>query len=317
MGVAYVIILATDQSPTVAVSDIRYPQTQGGTPSPTLPKPLVLAWLNSWDGAHMLRFEPVISLLTMATGLQVVLHDTQTPLDGVDVFLISQFGSKDHVREVKAAHGNHSIFLWWGGEAVEDNFVDIADVSLGQALEPVHFMCEEALHAPNFIRMPYWMTVAVAARGSPLRCELDPRLYAAAEITPDVWAARPGFALHVSSHGGWPRDSIVSEFAALAAELDANATTARSGQPRRMDCPGAGYHNTEWPSEIPNDGDRGVGKVLLAQRYRFSVQPESTESTCRGYTTEKLVQGLMGGAVPVYWGDPLDAQVRKRGIFVD
>jgi hypothetical protein len=141
-------------------------------------RPLVMGWLNSWEAAHSLLMEPVVSVLRMATGLDVVLHDRNKSLDDVDVFLVTQFGSKDYIREMKAQHGNHSIFLWWGGEAVEDNYVDVVDVSLGQATEPVHYLCADALEAPNFIRMPYWMTIVVAARGDPLRCELDPRLYA-------------------------------------------------------------------------------------------------------------------------------------------
>ena len=37
-------------------------------------------------------------------------------------------------------------------------------------------------------------------------------------------------------------------------------------------------------------------------QYKFSISFENT--SCRGYTTEKIMNALLGGTIPIYWGDP-------------
>ena len=45
-----------------------------------------------------------------------------------------------------------------------------------------------------------------------------------------------------------------------------------------------------------NDIDRHISQ------YKFSISFENT--SYRGYTTEKIMNALLGGTIPIYWGDP-------------
>lgn len=253
-------------------------------------RPLVLAWLNAWAGAENILLEPVVTALTKATGLPVVLRDPSVGAIGiraasdaaaeeVNVFLVASLGSKDDVRAAMARHGHRALFIWWGSEAGEDNYVDAVHVSFGQARHPVNELCVQAHESPNFKRMPYWMTHAVygaAVPASPggLECRLDARLYA--QTDPEEWAARPGFAVHVAGHSGWPRPGLVSMFTSLAHEL--NAVLPAPGGTRSVDVfGGTPLRNSEWPQGVPDDGHRGGGKVELARRYRFAMQPENAQ----------------------------------------
>jgi len=67
-----------------------------------------------------------------------------------------------------------------------------------------------------------------------------------------------------------------------------------------------------WPAHLPNTA---AGKQQLLATYRFSLCPENSASTpptpqrAQGYTTEKLVQAHLAGAIPIHWGDRLEGQV--------
>lgn len=44
----------------------------------------------------------------------------------------------------------------------------------------------------------------------------------------------------------------------------------------------------------------GDDKVRWLNHYRFNLTPEN--SNARGYVTEKLLEAIQGGCVPIYWG---------------
>ena len=76
----------------------------------------------------------------------------------------------------------------------------------------------------------------------------------------------------------------------------------------RVDAPGKAFHNAEWPADLPNHHLRG--KIEYLRGYRFTICPENSRTRgAGGYNTEKLGQAHHSGAVPIYWGDAIDAEV--------
>jgi len=53
---------------------------------------------------------------------------------------------------------------------------------------------------------------------------------------------------------------------------------------------------------LNNVGGRVADKLAFQSRYRFSIAFEN--SSHPGYTTEKLLDALVAGTVPIYWGNP-------------
>ena len=56
-------------------------------------------------------------------------------------------------------------------------------------------------------------------------------------------------------------------------------------------------HNTKWPNDIPRSD-----KIGLLERYKVYFAAEN--SIENDYITEKVYDGLVSGAVPIYWGAP-------------
>lgn len=54
---------------------------------------------------------------------------------------------------------------------------------------------------------------------------------------------------------------------------------------------------------LNNIGQRVSDKTSFIQRYKFVVAFEN--ASYPGYTTEKIIEAKLAGAVPVYWGNPL------------
>lgn len=51
-----------------------------------------------------------------------------------------------------------------------------------------------------------------------------------------------------------------------------------------------------------NIGDRVSNKAAFLAKYKFIIAFENSRSS--GYTTEKLVDAMLAGGVPIYWGNP-------------
>lgn len=76
---------------------------------------------------------------------------------------------------------------------------------------------------------------------------------------------------------------------------------------KEVDCPGAVLHNMQ--SDILSSRFSGMwyrSKLDFIRNYKFTIAFEN--SLINGYTTEKLIQPLMAGSIPVYFGN---AQVAK------
>lgn len=250
----------------------------------------------SWLGRNMnlqYRADPVLRLLENITRARASLSTADggpyLP-DDTDVFLL-QASELANVKAARKAHASHALFLFVATEEVYrgDNRLQIADVSFGQAPWQPHAVtpCSNANDAPNFLRTPSWVLRTIECSWDmPTTCRINPDILSGAAVKPEAWAARPGFALHIARHGGFPRELLLSEFRALGARVD------RAGpfRNRTVDCPGSGPHcaHMAWPSDLPNNVQ---GKLALARRYRYSIQPENRRSECQGYMTEKVPEG--------------------------
>lgn len=56
-------------------------------------------------------------------------------------------------------------------------------------------------------------------------------------------------------------------------------------------------------------------KFLFQQQYKFSIAYEN--SSTPGYTTEKIIQALAAGTVPIYWGNPEILSEINSGCFIN
>lgn len=89
---------------------------------------------------------------------------------------------------------------------------------------------------------------------------------------------RPGFCAFVVSNPKSP---------------ERNAFFRMLNQRRRVDSGGRHFNNVGGPVK---------DKLGFIRNYRFCIAIENTSSP--GYTTEKLVEPLLAGCIPLYWGDP-------------
>lgn len=255
----------------------------------------------SWIGRNMnlhSRIEPIMLLLENVTGVRVTLTapggGAYLPED-TDVFLVQASDLID-VRVVHRQHKSHALFLFIATEPIfnTDNRLDVADVSFGQApwQRSTGAACDDANKSPNFIRTPFALLRAMECSwGFPVTCGIRSSLRAGANVEIALWAARPSFALHIARHGGFPRELLLQEFRTLGKRLD-RAGPLRN---RTVDCPGDGLHcvpRMAWPSDLPQFTLQG--KLALARRYRFAIQPENSRTKCQGYMTEKVVEGEFG-----------------------
>lgn len=79
------------------------------------------------------------------------------------------------------------------------------------------------------------------------------------------------------------------------------------------------FSNVDAPSismnNMPPIGRTPKEKLNFLASYRFNI---SFENSCAsGYTTEKLPESLIAGAIPIYWGDPDVALDFNKEAFLD
>lgn len=70
---------------------------------------------------------------------------------------------------------------------------------------------------------------------------------------------------------------------------------------RPVDCPGPVLNNMR-DAITPRFGNWAEGKLAFLRDYRFTIAFENIRYP--GYITEKLIQPLVVGSVPIYWGAP-------------
>lgn len=148
---------------------------------------------------------------------------------------------------------------------------------------------------PKYIHIPFWVTWA-----------LDPmETYDTIKDKVAKWNSRDGksytdrkFCSFLCSHGDAGRKNIFSELSTVA----------------NIDSCGRWMHNNDSLKAECDDN-----KVRWLKNYRFNLTPENSNAT--GYVTEKLLEAIQGGCVPIYWGsdnnpEP-DVLNREAIVFIE
>jgi hypothetical protein len=219
----------------------------------------------------------------------------QDALGSADVILLGLFEDRPAVDAVARRYGGKAITIFFGSENTDstpfdDQLVGEAAISFGHRRDapPVPPGGGAGGAGGAYLRFPWWLPFTVRREAG--GCALPRALYEATDAA--AWLARPGFAALVSSHTAYPRQLLFD----LAMTLG------------RVDAPGKAFHNAEWPADLPNHYLQG--KIEYLRGYRFTICPENSRTRgAGGYNTEKLAQAHHSGAVPIYWGDAIDAEV--------
>lgn len=129
---------------------------------------------------------------------------------------------------------------------------------------------------PKYIHMPFWITWAL----DPMETSDTIKEKVRRWNSPDgkSYADRK-FCSFLCSHGDAGRKKIFSELSTVAS----------------VDSCGRWMHNNDSLKTEYEDN-----KVKWLKHYRFNLTPEN--SNAPGYVTEKLLEAIQGGCVPIYWG---------------
>jgi hypothetical protein len=160
-----------------------------------------------------------------------------------------------------------------------------------ESYEPDWRVCDYALTCnylddPRHLRLPLYVLYSRAA-------DLVKPIPA-----PDPPPVPAGFCSFVVSNAGRARTQRRVDF------------FHRLSRYRRVDSGGRHLNNIGGP--LPG-GPRG--KIEFLSRYKFHIAFENESRP--GYTTEKLVEAMLAGTVPIYWGNPRIAEEFNPRSFVN
>jgi hypothetical protein len=150
----------------------------------------------------------------------------------------------------------------------------------------------EMLDHPSHLRLPLFAWLLIGD-------ELEGRVWPKPDL--EEWRRRPNFCNFVYSNPGTPTRNEF--FRALSRR-------------RHVVAPGAVLNNA---APIP-DGARALEdwrtpKIEYQRGFRFTIAFESLQRD--GYTSEKLVDALTAGTIPIYWGNPKVADDIDTSSFID
>ncbi|QSA96821.1 glycosyltransferase family 10 domain-containing protein [Methylococcus sp. EFPC2] len=89
----------------------------------------------------------------------------------------------------------------------------------------------------------------------------------------------------------------------------------RLSEYKRVDLAGGHLNNIGFRPEAAYSPRWEAGKLALQRQYKFSIAMEN--SSTLGYTTEKIVQALASGTIPIYWGNPEIANEFSPECFIN
>jgi hypothetical protein len=81
------------------------------------------------------------------------------------------------------------------------------------------------------------------------------------------------------------------------------------GRLKNIDLSDLGLSSTQF------NGDWRAEKIAIHQHHRFSLALENARFA--GYTSEKILTALMGGSIPIYWGNPVIPEEFNPKRFVN
>ena len=169
----------------------------------------------------------------------------------------------------------------------------------GENVEPLMESCEFAIsfsalvRHPNHMRLPLW-----AYENQGWGVGLDRLIKRADTDWEKVAAEKTAFCNFVYDHDMPFRNAIFTEL----------------NRYKRVDAAGRAMNNMDgWRvTKVPN---RLIGKLDFLRRYKFTLSIENT--IWPGYTTEKIVDPMFVGSIPIYVGDPLASNTFDPASYVD
>jgi hypothetical protein len=215
--------------------------------------------------------------------LSISFHGFWRDFRADDSFFVKALGQKYEVvveeagRDIQIASVFRSPFLptvpgvrplrvWWTGEAMDPKG-QVFDLHFGFAPRTI-------LGPERWARLPYWVTVIDWWNaGTPYSID---RL-----LAPRKFAPRPRFCNFIFRN----TPSIRTEFFLRLDEL------------RPVDSVGEVLNNRGWRAQ----GRKGKLAVLGESTFTVAFENEIAP----GYVTEKLVEPLLAGSIPIYWGSPV------------
>ena len=81
-----------------------------------------------------------------------------------------------------------------------------------------------------------------------------------------------------------------------------------------VDCPGQSLRNMPPIDDNPHTARKWTGKRAFLSHYKFTVAFEN--SSAPGYHTEKILDPMTAGSIPIYWGDPEIGDVFNTASFI-
>ena len=83
---------------------------------------------------------------------------------------------------------------------------------------------------------------------------------------------------------------------------------------KHVDCPGKILNNMKY-AIIPRESNWVTGKYDFIKQYKFTIAFENCSMP--GYVTEKIMQPLEVGSIPIYWGDPEISREFNTKAFIN
>lgn len=84
---------------------------------------------------------------------------------------------------------------------------------------------------------------------------------------------------------------------------------------KKVDCPGKVLHNIDLDLEPRGGKNWYESKLDFIKNYKFTIAFEN--ASMPGMTSEKLLQPLMVGSVPIYWGDPYVDKIYNQNAYIN
>ena len=112
--------------------------------------------------------------------------------------------------------------------------------------------------------------------------------------------SRQKYLTMIYSHGG----NLRTEYHLLC---------AKSGIP--VVCPGKFHHNEDSLIKLENSGvEKYAAKHLYLSNFVFNLCSENSNTD--GYCTEKLLQCIFAGCIPIYWGDFVNEEIFNQNRII-
>ncbi|WP_222986950.1 glycosyltransferase [Psittacicella melopsittaci] len=205
-------------------------------------------------------------------------------------------------------HGQENSYEFDFCYNAQDFFANYVDLALGVYLpQAVPALYANYLHVPNYLRSD---SVGLhTLYGLPTLAQVEEWVASFEQARKDFpWQLRPGLGICISRH-----DKIGQMPGVRSAICDLFSQTFAWLTDKAVFYPSKFRRNTNDLQELYHDD-----KIAYSKNFRFMICPEN--SYAPGYVTEKIIEAMAAGCIPIYWGGietELDYFNAKAILFYD